>query len=474
MFKERNLTIAYAFHLVMILMFAWLIFKVQAAKEKAYASKVQQKMVCVAGTFSVLPGRDILEDLSRDRVLPEEETADTYRLVSNQLQQVLDANGLSDFELSVIQYAPQQQTLFRLVSSNPIYSLGETFHDLNGRVLERFHLGHAELLAFDNGIKKIHVFQPLKDMHGGTMGVVRVESSDLTERSSIHSTMIWYWLLIIAYAIAAVIITPQMLKRRGDRKLELSQVAVDEELRQKNKELKMLSLVAKKSKNLMLITDKDGTILWVNETYEHMNNYSAQELNSFVGRYLPEVSKNEDIRNIIRNVTRFKESVDYDSISIDPNGEEFHALTTVTPVLDHMGEVTNLLFVDTDITRLKRIEEENQTFKVFAEKCNAPRIHMTRDGEIRYKNGPAAPLLNKWRMPGSEELKEEIKIMLQGVSDSGHMQLMDMDIHGRYLKISIHPDKEDGSLHILGETIHMEEYSTLNHDSSKHNTRKAG
>lgn len=474
MFKVRNLTIAYAFHLVMILMFAWLIFKVQAAKEKAYASKVQQKMVGVASTFSVLPGRHTLEDLAKDRLLPAEQTEGAYRIAQEQLQQVLDANGISDFELSVIQYAPQQQTLFRLVSSNPIYALGETFHDLNGKVLERFHIGHAERLSFDNGIQKIHVFEPLKDMHGGTMGVVRIESSDLTERSSIQSTMIWYWLLIIVYAIAAAIITPQMLKRMGDRKLERSQEAVDEELRQKNKELKMLSLVAKKSKNLTLITDKDGTILWVNKTYEHMNNYSAQELNSFVGRYLPEVSKNEDIRNIIRNVTRFKESVDYDSVSIDPHGEEFHALTTVTPILDHMGEVTNLLFVETDISRLKRIEQENETFKIFAEKCNAPRIHMSRDGEVRYNNTPAMALLNKWRMPGSEELKEEIRIMLQGISDSGHMQLMEMDIHGRYLKVSIHPDKEDGSLHILGEVIHIEEYSSAPNPSSNHNARKAG
>jgi hypothetical protein len=154
MFKERNLTIAYAFHLVMILMFAWLIFKVQAAKEKAYASKVQQKMVGVASTFSVLPGRHTLEDLAKDRLLPAEQTEGAYRIAQEQLQQVLDANGISDFELSVIQYAPQQQPPFRLVSSNPIYALGETFHDLNGKALERFHLGHAERLSFDNGIQE--------------------------------------------------------------------------------------------------------------------------------------------------------------------------------------------------------------------------------------------------------------------------------------------------------------------------------
>jgi PAS domain S-box-containing protein len=227
--------------------------------------------------------------------------------------------------------------------------------------------------------------------------------------------------------------------------------------------------VAKKSENLMLITDETGKILWVNETYETKNNYTAEELNEFTGKYLQDVSKNAHIKTIIKNVVDFKQAFTYESSSKDKQGETYYAMTTVSPVEDDQGTVSNLLFVDTDVTMVKRAQKENEVFKEFVSKSKLPRIHIASNGSLRFANPSASLVLNAWKKPNGQ-FKDDILAMLQGICDSGVTQDIQLSVMNMKIKLNFHPDKEKQELFIIGESMTQ----LTEHDLERPGEKRAG
>ena len=81
----------------------------------------------------------------------------------------------------------------------------------------------------------------------------------------------------------------------------------------RNAELEKLSFVLSKSENLILTTDKNGRIEWLNERGSGKNNYSAEALSGFIGKELAEVSHYPKIKEVIEKVNRTKDKVIYEA-----------------------------------------------------------------------------------------------------------------------------------------------------------------
>ncbi|MBN2890302.1 MAG: SpoIIE family protein phosphatase [Bacteroidales bacterium] len=131
-----------------------------------------------------------------------------------------------------------------------------------------------------------------------------------------------------------------------------------EELEVTNKELEKLSIVASETDNAIVIADKDGNIEWINHAFTRLYGYSLQEFIRQAGANFIEASNNTEIQEVFKKCITTKKSVIYESESNAKNGRNIWVQTTITPILDHNGEIYKLIAIDSDIRKLKQAEQE--------------------------------------------------------------------------------------------------------------------
>ena len=138
----------------------------------------------------------------------------------------------------------------------------------------------------------------------------------------------------------------------------------------KNKELEKLSIAARETENAIIIMDKDGNFEWVNKAFSKIFGFSME-------KFIKERTKNiigtntpEDIKEIILNGIKNKETVHYELQTKTAQGKEIWLQATLTPYLDDNGEIVKLIAVDSDITKLKEYEADISSKKEEIERQN--------------------------------------------------------------------------------------------------------
>lgn len=129
------------------------------------------------------------------------------------------------------------------------------------------------------------------------------------------------------------------------------------ELELSNEELERLSIVARQTENSILILSADGTLEWVNRSFEVLNNLSLPEFKKKYGNTIYDVSNNPEIRNIISNCITGKKTVRYEAANVLENGKTVWESSTLTPIFDDNGNLFKLIIIDTDVTERKEAEE---------------------------------------------------------------------------------------------------------------------
>ena len=132
------------------------------------------------------------------------------------------------------------------------------------------------------------------------------------------------------------------------------------ELDFKNLELEKLSLVASKTNNSVMIFNKDMDLEYVNQGFVTMVGYTLDEFCNTRGKNIKDISFYENFDNLLQQAIATKDSVQYESKMYHKNGNVVYASTNLTPIFDSNNELQNLVIIDTDITRLKKYEEQLQ------------------------------------------------------------------------------------------------------------------
>lgn len=125
-----------------------------------------------------------------------------------------------------------------------------------------------------------------------------------------------------------------------------------------NRELEKLSIVASQTDNMIMILDKEGAILWVNESLLKKFNNTFGEFIRVHGANLQVASYNPNIRRIMNECISKKKTVIYDSVYKTEDGKVNWTQTTLTPIMDENGEIKNIISIDSDITKIKKAEEK--------------------------------------------------------------------------------------------------------------------
>ena len=125
-----------------------------------------------------------------------------------------------------------------------------------------------------------------------------------------------------------------------------------------NVKLDQLSIVAREIENTVIITDKDGEVEWMNDSYYRKYGLDMDGFKQKYGNNILKNPLNLKIKSKIDEAISEKKTVQYFLTNLDKNGDEKHLRTTLTPTVDEDGEVKKLILIDTEITDL--IEAERQ------------------------------------------------------------------------------------------------------------------
>ena len=134
-------------------------------------------------------------------------------------------------------------------------------------------------------------------------------------------------------------------------------------------ELRKLSLIASKTDNVVIVTDSDGRIEWVNEGFTNQTGYVLKDVVGTSGDILRhgEPTGLSPSSDSYKELLRKRQKVEYECMNYTKSGEPFWAITTLTPFFDSNGEIERIIAIDTNITNKKKAEQELIKAKELAE-----------------------------------------------------------------------------------------------------------
>ncbi len=131
-----------------------------------------------------------------------------------------------------------------------------------------------------------------------------------------------------------------------------------DETKLKEIELERLALIAKETDNMVVLTDANCVITWVNDSFTKVTGYAAAEA---VGRRPSELLQgpetNQSTMAYIREKLNLRESADCEIINYRKTGEKYWVHIAIQPLFDEKGKVTSFLAIQADITARKKQDE---------------------------------------------------------------------------------------------------------------------
>jgi PAS domain S-box-containing protein len=133
-------------------------------------------------------------------------------------------------------------------------------------------------------------------------------------------------------------------------------------------QIRLQSNALKTAANSIIITDKEGTIVWVNPAFSKLTGYSYSEI---VGNTMSILKSGEHDKEFFKDMWSTILNCEIwhgEIINKKKNGELYADETTISPVLNKNGQITHFVAIKQDITERKRAETELISAKQRAER----------------------------------------------------------------------------------------------------------
>jgi len=134
--------------------------------------------------------------------------------------------------------------------------------------------------------------------------------------------------------------------------------------------LKKLSTAVEQSPLSIVITDVDGMIEFVNPAFTEISGYLATESIGTKADILKSGTHPKNIHTEMWETITKGEKWVGELINKKKNGESFWVLTSISPIKDAQGRITNLVAIQTDISANKKLESDLIKAKEYAEEAN--------------------------------------------------------------------------------------------------------
>ncbi len=171
----------------------------------------------------------------------------------------------------------------------------------------------------------------------------------------------FFYLLYVTCAVGSVWLIYNFRTRTLRRRSEILRQTVNDrtrELQEKNLELAKLSLVASETDNAVMIFNQNLELEWVNTGFVKLTGYTLNEVKRNRGSHLRSLTSNALVVEHLDECIAEKRSFIYESELLNKDGKQIWASSTLTPILNEGGQLTNVVVIDTDITLRKKMEEQ--------------------------------------------------------------------------------------------------------------------
>jgi len=118
-----------------------------------------------------------------------------------------------------------------------------------------------------------------------------------------------------------------------------------------------ISLAASQAGSSLLIIDKHGAIVWVNEGFERLYECDLDEFRMKFGENVFESHLNPRTAESMKRCAENGEYVVYESLWFTNSNKRKNIQTSLTPIYDSKGQFSKIIAIETDITDLKMAEE---------------------------------------------------------------------------------------------------------------------
>ncbi len=161
---------------------------------------------------------------------------------------------------------------------------------------------------------------------------------------------------------------------------DISQRKMNEE------QLKLLSLVASKTDNAVVITDHLGRVEWVNRGFSKITGYDLEEIKGKKpGKVLQGPQTSAEVKSLIGKKLREKKTFSQEILNYTKDGKPYWVILHLTPILDDEGNIVKYIAVQSDITGQKEYEAALKEAKNQAEAAAVAKAEFlaTMSHEIR-------------------------------------------------------------------------------------------
>ena len=199
-----------------------------------------------------------------------------------------------------------------------------------------------------------------------------------TEILNYTKTGVPYWLYLS--------ITP-VLNESGDLQ---KYIAIERDITEERvlgDQLEQLSLVASKTSNAVIITDKFGAIQWVNDGFTAISGYSLDEvIGRKPGSFLQGPDTDPLTVQLIRQKLKGKESFTVEILNYTKAGVPYWLSLNITPIIDEFGTTQRFIAIESDITERKAAESRLEELSLVASQTDNAVVITDRMGKTTWVN----------------------------------------------------------------------------------------
>ncbi|UQD55842.1 PAS domain S-box protein [Flavobacterium sp. K5-23] len=143
------------------------------------------------------------------------------------------------------------------------------------------------------------------------------------------------------------------------------------EQKEQEERLYLLSLIAEKNINAVLISDVDGNIEWVNSSFEKMSGYTKEELVGIKpGHILQGPKTNLDTIAYLKKQISKGQPFSCEIINYSKTGEEYWVKIQGQALYNKKGEIVRFFAIEENISNKKLLESKSQELVISLAKSN--------------------------------------------------------------------------------------------------------
>ncbi len=130
------------------------------------------------------------------------------------------------------------------------------------------------------------------------------------------------------------------------------------ERKQAEQELHLQSTALESAANAILITDREGTIIWINSAFTGLTGYVAEEAIGQTPRILKSGRQDPSFYRDLWRTILAGQVWHGEIVNRRKDGSLYTAEQTITPVRDERGEISHFVGIKQDTTERKRLQEQ--------------------------------------------------------------------------------------------------------------------